>query len=95
VASLQPEPSEQLPPGGTPPTRSLVDRTPGGHSPDVVWLTVCGWCKRVRDGARWLDIERVLAQLELSDGRELSLTHGICPSCLARVLKDSGRAAQV
>jgi hypothetical protein len=53
---------------------------------------VCGWCKRVRHGAGWLDVEDALAQLELSPGREPSLTHGICPSCLARVLKDSGRS---
>jgi hypothetical protein len=93
VASPQPEPNEQLPPGGTAPsTGSFVDCSPAGHSPDVVWLTVCGWCERVKVGARWLEAERALAQFELSPGHEPSLTHGICPSCFAGALKDSGRA---
>jgi hypothetical protein len=92
VASPQPEPSEQLPKGGTPPTGSFVHRSPAGPSPDVVWLTVCGWCQRVKDGAGWLELEAALAQLELAQGHEPNLTHGICPSCFARVLKDSGRA---
>jgi hypothetical protein len=46
----------------------------------------------VKDGAGWLELEAALAQLELAQGHEPSLTHGICPSCFARVLKDSGRA---
>ena len=61
-----------------------------GHSPDAVWLTVCGWCERVRDGSRWLDIDSALARLELPAGHEPYLTHGICPSCFARVLEDGG-----
>jgi hypothetical protein len=95
VASPQPEPSEQLPIDGTaPPTGSLANRSPAERSPDAVWLTVCGWCERVKVGASWLDVDRALAELRLAPGRELSLTHGICSSCLARVLKDSGRAAR-
>jgi hypothetical protein len=46
----------------------------------------------VKDGAGWLELEAALAQLELTQGHEPNLTHGICPSCFARVLKDSGRA---
>jgi hypothetical protein len=92
VASPQPEPNEQLPTGGMPPAGSFAHRSPAGHSPDVVWLTVCGWCERVKDGTGWLELERALEQLELAPGHEPSLTHGICPSCFARVLKDSGLA---
>jgi len=50
-------------------------------------LAVCSWCKRVRAGEEWLEIEEAIAALDLF-GQEClpRLTHGICPACKERVL---------
>ena len=91
MATPQPEPNEQLP-TGVPPAGSFADRTQAGNSPDAVWLTVCGWCARVRVGERWLEVGHALTLLELTPGDEPSLTHGICPSCFSHALQESARA---
>lgn len=40
-------------------------------------LSVCAWCRKIRDGAEWIPLECYLVRHERHD-----LTHGICPSCL-------------
>lgn len=40
-------------------------------------LPICSFCKRVRHGDAWLDVERVIA--ERSEAR---FSHGFCPECV-------------
>lgn len=40
-------------------------------------LSMCAWCKKIRDQDRWVPLERYLAEHQRHD-----LTHGICPTCL-------------
>ena len=52
-------------------------------------LPVCAWCKRIRDEHDlWQPLDTYL-----SERAELSLTHGICPDCMRKVMQDtsSGR----
>jgi len=42
-------------------------------------LSVCAWCRKVRDKGEWIPFERYLDEHRRDD-----LTHGICPSCLER-----------
>lgn len=47
-------------------------------------LPICSWCKKVRDDqGYWQQVEGYLADRNIAQ-----LTHGICPSCEARVLAD-------
>lgn len=41
-------------------------------------LSVCAWCRRIREEGEWLPLERYIEK------RNLRLTHGICPECAAR-----------
>jgi hypothetical protein len=49
---------------------------------DAVWLTACAWCTRIRVDDSWLEASAALAAIGET---ELSLTHGICPSCFDSV----------
>lgn len=40
-------------------------------------LLICGSCRRVSAGGRWMTFERYVAQRE-----QLETSHGVCPSCL-------------
>lgn len=54
-------------------------------------LPICSYCKSIRsDENYWQQVETYLG--EHSDVR---FSHGVCPSCLARVLVDDGLAAPV
>ena len=47
-------------------------------------LPICSWCKKVRDDqGYWQQVERYLADRDIAH-----VTHGICPSCAAKVLAD-------
>ncbi len=49
-------------------------------------LRVCGWCKRVWSGGRWLEPEAAIQALDLFSRPALpQLTHGICEDCRERV----------
>ncbi|MGC8827572.1 MAG: PAS domain-containing protein, partial [Anaerolineae bacterium] len=56
------------------------------RSPDFV--TMCGWCKRVRlPDDRWVEVEEAIRVLHLFDERAVpQISHGICPECHDRVL---------
>jgi hypothetical protein len=45
-------------------------------------ITVCAWCRRTPLGAEWPLVPRV-ALVAIDEHN--SLTHGVCPSCLARL----------
>jgi hypothetical protein len=44
-------------------------------------LSVCAWCRKIRDGDDWISLERYVATHERTD-----LTHGICPTCAATMM---------
>jgi K+-sensing histidine kinase KdpD len=51
-------------------------------------LSVCAWCKRIRDGSdanAWKPIECYIA--EHTDSK---FTHGMCPECYERVWREEG-----
>lgn len=56
------------------------------RSPDFV--TMCGWCKKVRlPDDRWAEVEEAIRVLHLFDERVVpQISHGICPECHDRVL---------
>jgi hypothetical protein len=56
-------------------------------------LTVCSWCKRVRVGQGWLEVEDAVTSLRLFDEPRLPrLTHGICPDCAAAMERELERS---
>lgn len=49
-------------------------------------LSVCGWCKRVRTEAGWIEAEDAIRALDLFARPQLPpLQHGICDDCRQRV----------
>lgn len=51
-------------------------------------LTMCSWCKRVRDDAvdEWLDVEDYVVRTKLLEAAVLpQLSHGLCPHCEAEM----------
>jgi sigma-B regulation protein RsbU (phosphoserine phosphatase) len=47
-------------------------------------LPICAYCKRIRDDQNyWNQVETYLAE-----HADVQFSHGICPSCLERVIKD-------
>ena len=47
-------------------------------------LPICAYCKRIRDDQNyWNQVETYLAE-----HTDVQFSHGICPSCYQRVLKD-------
>lgn len=47
-------------------------------------LPICAYCKRIRDDQNyWRQVESYLA-----DHSDVQFSHGICPSCLERVMSD-------
>jgi CheY-like chemotaxis protein len=51
-------------------------------------LSICAYCKKIRDEhSQWGQMERYVTQHS-----EAQFSHGICPECLAKVLRESGLA---
>jgi phosphoserine phosphatase RsbU/P len=49
-------------------------------------LPICSYCKRIRDErGRWDELEEYLTERS-----EAWFSHGICPECLAKAMKESG-----
>lgn len=49
----------------------------------------CGWCNRLEVEGAWLEIEEALPKLGVMEQRSpATLTHGMCPDCLARMLAE-------
>ncbi len=49
-------------------------------------LPICSWCKSIRnDGNYWQTVEAYIASHS-----DVCFTHGICPPCLERVVKQAG-----
>lgn len=46
--------------------------------------TVCAWCKRLREGGKWIE--------DLEDGRKIS--HGICPECAEKLRQNRNKRPQ-
>jgi hypothetical protein len=54
------------------------------HSDEL--LLVCGWCKKVDLGGRWVEVEEAVSHLGLFEQSLLpDLTHGVCEDCYSRV----------
>jgi hypothetical protein len=58
-------------------------------------ISMCAWCKRVHTGAdTWSEVEAAVDALGLFEARDLPrITHGICPSCQAAMLRLTGEAS--
>jgi hypothetical protein len=92
VALPQPDRNEQLPTDGPPSApASFAASLLAGSPPGAVWLTVCAWCERIKIHGRWVDAERALELMKVPADGGQSLTHGICPSCLAVEMRRSDR----
>jgi DNA-binding response OmpR family regulator len=51
-------------------------------------LPICSWCKKVRDDSNyWHQVETYLL-----DHSEIRFSHGICPACLEKQMRDFGAA---
>jgi DNA-binding response OmpR family regulator len=48
-------------------------------------LSVCAYCKKVEDDSRWRQMESYV-----TEHSEAQFSHGICPECLDKVMKDMG-----
>ena len=49
-------------------------------------VAVCAWCKRMRVGTAWLELEAAAEALPLfEDARMPTVTHGICERCVIAV----------
>jgi len=49
-------------------------------------VDVCSWCKRIHaDGARWLEVEEAIDQLDLFGATLPELNHKTCPECAKHV----------
>jgi hypothetical protein len=87
VASPRPEPSNASGSDFRPPqSLPLLGSSSGSMLGGAVWLTVCAWCKRVKTQGGWADGETAVA-----DGAD-HVTHGICPPCLAAVMRQADAA---
>jgi len=53
-------------------------------------LRVCGWCKRVAvTDKEWVEVEMAVDRLRiLADDPPVGVTHGMCPACFTRVMKE-------
>lgn len=50
-------------------------------------LPICAYCKRIRDDRNyWNQVETYLA-----DHTDVRFSHGICPTCLEKVMEEEGR----
>lgn len=59
-------------------------------------LTMCSWCKGVRLGEEWVEVEEAIEQMQLFDQPRLPrLSHGICPKCDLRMREEFGIAISV
>ena len=65
------------------------------HTTDI--LRMCGWCKKVRVGNAWVEVEAAVEHLRLFEHSSLPLlTHGICDECYRAAmasLEDSDNAS--
>lgn len=54
-------------------------------------MTMCSWCNRILAGEQWLEIEFALPQMGvLAAPVPPTISHGICPDCLAKVTRAAG-----
>lgn len=52
------------------------------------WLRICSWCKLVRVGRIWMEVEAAVDSLRLFDKAELpKISHDCCASCAELVLE--------
>lgn len=56
----------------------LLDGIPRG----TALVRMCSWCKRVKAGADWLEVEAAVSRLRVPEAEPMpAITHGICESC--------------
>jgi hypothetical protein len=68
-----------------PPVAALEE----GRARDDRLLPVCSWCQRVAlpDGA-WVAVEEAVARMNYLEASTLpEITHGICPTCSAEMMR--------
>jgi len=70
--------------------RASVNLLDKGISRSNSFVTLCGWCNKVKleDPLKWVEVEVAISELKLFNSPELPhLSHGICPSCLSETKK--------
>lgn len=51
------------------------------------FLRMCSWCKRVKVGVEWMEVEEAVVVLGLMTAPAVpSITHGICEDCYNRMM---------
>lgn len=60
-----------------------------GAAPGDGLLRVCSWCKRVDVAGEWDELEVAVSRLALfATSRAPTITHAMCPECLATMMKE-------
>ena len=59
---------------------AALDRLQAAPAADRELIVLCSGCRRARDDAAWVPLEAYLA-----DRVGMEFTHGICPTCMARL----------
>jgi CheY-like chemotaxis protein len=73
---------------------ALFDPALASRSSETV--NVCSWCKTVEVGDGWLEVESAVAALGLLNEPSLpSISHGICPTCSARLTSQASAPARI
>ncbi len=52
------------------------------------FIHVCAWCRKVAHGDEWLPLEKYFER-----GFSIKTSHGMCPECAKKVMKDELGAA--
>lgn len=51
-----------------------------------VTIVMCSWCKRVKLGDHWVEVEEYVERTGLMEEERLpQLSHGLCPDCAAKM----------
>jgi len=53
-------------------------------------LSICAYCKKIQDGGQWDQMESYV-----TEHSEAQFSHGICPACLDKVMKEMGPQVEV
>jgi hypothetical protein len=68
------------------PPESLLAAGSTGYDARMM-IRMCSWCKKVRAGDEWLEVEEAAAKLRMFESGALPwVSHGICEACEKKVL---------
>lgn len=53
-------------------------------------LSICSYCKKIQDGSQWGQMESYVTKHS-----EAQFSHGICPACLDKMMKEMGPSVEM